>query len=99
MKLKILTYLFVSALIFASCKHQSVNGKIKGKVDHFEHQYIYLQKIGENGDENIDSSKVNRDGSFEMSNPSKETDYFILRADSANLIFSFKSRRKCFCGW
>ena len=87
MKLKILTYLFVSALIFASCKQQSVNGKIKGKVDHFEHQYIYLQKIGENGDENIDSSKVNRDGSFEMSNPSKETDYFILRADSANLIF------------
>lgn len=94
MKLKILTYLLGSILIFVSCKQESPNGKIKGKVDHFDHQYIYLQKIGEHGDENIDSSKVNRDGTFEMSNPSKETDYFILRADSANLIFLILSPKE-----
>ncbi len=82
----ILSILALSVIVL-SCSNQNKSGTIKGKLENFNGTYIYLEKITENGDEVIDSVKVNTKGEFKLSNPAKEIDYFILKADSTNSLF------------
>ncbi len=78
---------FLISLIALACQNGSKNGSITGKLKNFKGEYVYLQKITENGDENLDSSKVDKNGKFSIANPAKETDFYILRTDSTNIIF------------
>ncbi len=87
MKIKNLLSLFVLCAIISSCSNQNKSGSIKGKLKNFNSTFVYLEKIGESGDEVIDSVKVNGKGEFELANPAKEIDYFILKVDSSNSVF------------
>ena len=87
MKLKSFVFLFSISLLIWSCSKDSKNGMIAGKLNNFKGEYIYLQKITENGDVNIDSSKVDKTGKFSVANPASEIDFYILRTDSLNIIF------------
>lgn len=80
-------FLIAVALFFLGCSDKNKNGTISGKLNNFKGEYVLLQQITENGDQNLDSSKVDKKGSFELKNPAGETDYYILRTDSVNLIF------------
>lgn len=87
MKIKSLLLLILPAILFSACSKESKNGSIKGKLDHFEKDYVYLQRITDNGEETLDSAKLSKDGSFELKNPATDPDFYILRADSFNMIF------------
>lgn len=87
MKIKSIVVLFSSMLLIWSCSKDSKNGLVTGKLTNFSGDYVYLQKITEAGDVNIDSSKVDKNGKFSVANPASETDFFILRTDSLNIIF------------
>ncbi|MBK6397953.1 MAG: AhpC/TSA family protein [Bacteroidetes bacterium] len=85
----IFTQLHLCAIIvFAiGCSNSNKNGTISGKLNNFNGEYVFLQQITETGDQNLDSSKVDKRGNFTLKNPAGETDYYILRTDSVNIIF------------
>ena len=87
MRIRSFILILCSILLTWSCTKDSKNGMITGKVNNFTGDYIYLQKITESGDVNIDSSKVDKNGKFSVANPAGETDFYILRTDSLNIIF------------
>ncbi len=87
MKNKSFTLLICLLAIIYSCKSGFKNGTISGKLNNFTGDYIFIQKISETGDVNIDSAKVDKEGKFSLANPAGETDFYVLRADSLNLIF------------
>ena len=77
----------ISFLFLVSCSTKEKPKRIFGRIRNSEKSWLYLQKISEHGDVNIDSVLAGHDGNFEMRNPSTATDFFILRANSTNLIF------------
>lgn len=87
MKIRSLSVLIGLTLFTWSCSKESKNGMITGKLANFTGEYVYLQKITETGDINIDSSKVSKGGEFSIANPASELDFYIVRTDSVNIIF------------
>ena len=82
-----LIILFISLLLLFSCVNKEKSKKIYGRIRNAEKSWIYLQKISEQGDVTIDSVMGERDGSFEMRNPSISPEFYILRTNPTNLIF------------
>ena len=77
----------ISSLLLFSCAKKEKAKKIYGRIRNAEKSWIYLQKISEQGDVTIDSVMGERDGSFEMRNPSTSPEFYILRTNPTNLIF------------
>jgi peroxiredoxin len=75
------------ALSFQSCSEKYKNGIIEGQLDNVTKDFVYLQAISETGDINIDSCRVSTDGKFSIHNPATEPEFYVLRADSVNVIF------------
>lgn len=73
--------------IAASCGKKEKTKTISGRLRNAENSWIYLQKISEEGDVTIDSVLAEKDGSFELKNPSKSADFYILRTNPTNLVF------------
>ena len=87
MKTTTIKLLLCLMVLVYGCTNGSKNGTISGKLNNFTGEYVYLQQITENGDVNLDSSKVDKKGNFKLNNHASETDYYILRTDSLNIIF------------
>lgn len=73
--------LLLSLLLLISCSKKEKTNMIYGQVNNLPKTWIYLQKITIDGDVTIDSVLTSGDGSFEMKNPAKSPDFFILRTD------------------
>jgi thiol-disulfide isomerase/thioredoxin len=80
-------FLYALVIIISGCSKGNENGTISGKLNNFKGEYVFLQQITEEGDKNLDSSKVDKKGNFSLKNPAGETDYYILRSDSVSIIF------------
>lgn len=88
MKSRSIEIILCSIVLFlVACSNDNKNGTITGKLSNFTGEYVFLQQITENGDVNLDSSKVDKKGNFKLKNPAGETDYFILRTDSVSIVF------------
>ncbi|MFN8166511.1 MAG: TlpA disulfide reductase family protein [Bacteroidia bacterium] len=83
-----LAVVIISFLLFA-CSEKDKNGVISGQLEHHTQDFVYLQAITESGDVNVDSCKLSPQGKFSIHNPAKEPEFYVLRADSVNLIFLF----------
>ena len=84
--MRLILILISTIFLFTCGKKESVK-KIYGRLRNAEKSWIYLQKISEQGDITIDSVLGERDGSFEMRNPSTTAEFYILRTNPTNLIF------------
>ena len=80
-------FLYALAIFISGCSNENKNVTISGKLNNFNGEYVFLQQITEEGDKNLDSSKVDKKGNFSLKNPAGETDYYILRSDSVSIIF------------
>jgi thiol-disulfide isomerase/thioredoxin len=80
-------YIVIFSILFFSCQKQIKKNTIYGKIQNGEKNYIFLQKIAENGYKTIDSVMTSSDGSFEMKNPAKSPNFYVLRANATNIIY------------
>src|SRR4051812_20575096 len=76
-------------IFVAGCGQKEKSKSIYGRLRNAENSWIYLQKITEHADQNIDSVMTERDGSFKLANKITEPDFYILRANDQNVVFLF----------
>lgn len=79
--------LLLATIVCTSCGKKEKFKKISGRLRNAESSWIYLQKISEKGDANVDSVMTESDGTFEIINPATTPDFYILRANPTNIIF------------
>ena len=74
---------------FSSCDSKKANskGSISGTLSNADQIMVYLQSISDQGEKTLDSTKTDKDGKFEMSNPVSELDYYVFRTDPGNAVF------------
>ncbi len=74
---------------FSSCDSKKANskGSISGTLSNADQIMVYLQSISDQGEKTLDSTKTDKDGKFEMSNPVSELDYYVFRTDPGNVVF------------
>jgi thiol-disulfide isomerase/thioredoxin len=86
---KIQCIILILALSVSGCAKKEKAKSISGRLRNAENSWIYLQKITEHAEQNIDSVMTERDGSFQMANKVTEPDFYILRANDRNVVFLF----------
>lgn len=89
---KILFFSLASIVMF-SCnesKKTDETALIKGKLNNAANTAIYFQRVSENGEQILDSTKTNDKGEFSLKNKADKTDYYLLRTGNqiAYLILS-----------
>ena len=73
--------------VYSCDKKNKTGGSISGTLTNAADITVYLQSISEAGEKILDSAKTNSAGTFEMSNPVKEMDYYQFRTDAGNVVF------------
>lgn len=82
---------FIASLLlltlFSCLNEKNDNGVIKGQLKNANKKMVYFQKVTDSGEELLDSATTDAEGNFTMQNHAKGLDYYIFRADPANVIF------------
>lgn len=84
---RILISILILLSVFSCGKKDDKGGSIQGILSNGQEIKVYLQSISEQGEKILDSAMTDADGNFEMSNPVKELDYYIVRTEAGNPVF------------
>ena len=76
------------SVLFA-CSSDTGGPVIRGQLGQRPEHDTTFQRIGESGEVTLDSVTTDADRKFSFRNPVTELDYYILRANPTNLLFSF----------
>ncbi|MFN8145747.1 MAG: TlpA disulfide reductase family protein [Bacteroidia bacterium] len=88
--MKFIQFLLVLGVLFSiqACSDKNKEtGVIHGKFTNANGITVYLQRIVENGEENLDSTKTDGDGNFTLKNNANALDYYMVRTGPANVIY------------
>lgn len=88
--MKFIQSLLVLGVLFSiqACSDKNKEtGVIHGKFTNANGITVYLQRIVENGEENLDSTKTDGDGNFTLKNNANALDYYMVRTGPANVIY------------
>lgn len=78
-------YSILTMLLLASCG-ESANFKITGHISNAEGEYIYLDELKVTDAYPLDSTQIQKDGTFEFKGSVSQPSFFILRLSPNNFI-------------
>ena len=84
--LKLVVLMVIGSLLFFGCRKEPNRFSISGKISHAEGKVVYLEELLVSSSKVIDSTKINKEGSFEFKGTTSIPTYYLLKLNENKFI-------------